>query len=89
MHHITKSSKGFRVTQVGKNGEVLNQAEGLTTKNKCFTNVRAIMKDLDMKSIHIQDDTIVPAKLWMLTDDLTELSARPPKPRYVPGRNKK
>lgn len=89
MRHITKEKGGFRVTHVADNGKVLNQTEALSTKNKCFVNVRSVMKDDCLKSVQLQDDTRVPAVLWLVTADLTELSARPPKPRYVPRRNKK
>ncbi len=60
MIHIAKSKTGFLVATLSGNGEVLSVSEVLSSKQKCWQNIRSQMIQWDTATIGVgvQDDTL-------------------------------
>lgn len=71
MIHIVKSGKHYYNVAISSNGEVLNASEILFSKQKCFQNARAQLKDCFVSladhlwpAILVQDDTASKSVVW-------------------------
>ncbi len=69
MIHIAKSKTGFIVATIADNGEVLNSTEVLTTKEKCWMNIKSCMYQYISNFIQVQDDCTSKSKLYNVTRD--------------------
>jgi len=91
MIHISKTKKGlFIVVTVANNGAVTNTTETLSSKAKCYKNIRATMKQWEADLVNVQDDTTTEPGVWAISHTSREyLPDMKAEPRYIPGKNPK
>jgi hypothetical protein len=89
MVHIVKTKTGFMVVTVAKNGEPLSTSEVLSSKQKCWTNVKAQIKAFENQNngIYVQDDVFVKSIMYYFYMTyggkwIKDLTGFTPKPKY-------
>lgn len=66
--HLKKAKNGqVMVAATASNGRVLFPTETFTQKPSAWTNVRSILKLTGGKSVVVQDNTITPAVVYLVT----------------------
>lgn len=96
MIHITKASGGYQNVNIGKNGKVLSTSEIFTTKDKCFKNSQALLKECFISladylhpGVLIQDDTTSSEIVYFMRakGNAEKWDQSEKEPRYVRGKN--